>query len=334
MRCNRGTRMPFCLRLQFPGAICHVINRGNYRSWIFAGPRTKAAFEACLFEACVRHAWILHAFATMSNHFHLALETPLGNLASGMQWLESTFANRFNRLRNERGHLFQSRYKALVVEPGDALGHVCHYIHLNPVRAGMCAVVDLAAHRHTSYWYLLRPKQRPPFLRLGAALSAVGEFPDTRPGWDAYADYLAWQAEEGPAGKNPSYVSMSRGWAIGSDDFKRSLLVDPLAMKESEAWNEHGPEEARYLRWQLALDRALTLVPFDRRQPAHQSANWKRAIAAHLRATTDVSNGWLADRLQMGSAAYVSKHIGLTQRSPHPDALAILDRLKRVKGEA
>jgi putative transposase len=127
---------------------------------------------------------------------------------------------------------------------------------------------------------------------------------------------------------------MSRGWAIGSDDFKRSLLVDPLAMKESEAWNEHGPQEVRYLRWQMALDRALTLVPFESRQPAHQSANWKRAIAVHLRATTDVSNGWLADRLQMGSAAYVSKHIGLTQRLPHPDALAILDRLKKVKGEA
>jgi len=54
-----------------------------------------------------------------SNHFHLALETPLGNLAAGMQWLESTFANRYDRFREERGHLLQSRYKALLVEPGN-----------------------------------------------------------------------------------------------------------------------------------------------------------------------------------------------------------------------
>lgn len=326
--------MPFRLRLQFPGAIYHVINRGNYRSWIFAKPRIKLAFEACLGEACTRYGWLLHAFATMSNHFHLALETPLGNLAAGMQWLESTFANRFNRLRDERGHLFQSRYKALLVEPGDALGHVCHYIHLNPVRAGLVSVGELASHRHTSYWHLHRPDQRPPFLRVEAALTAAGELPDTCPGWSAYADFLTWQAAEGPAGKNPSYVSMSRGWAIGSDDFKRTLLGDPVVTKESQVWNKHGPEEARMLRWQAALTDALATLPTESRRPAHKSAPWKRVVATHLRATTDVSNGWLAQQLQMGSAAYVSKHIGLTQRSPDSHALAILRCLQKVKGEA
>lgn len=316
--------MPFRVRLQFPGAIYHVINRGNYRSWIFARPRTKLAFEACLGETCTRYGWLLHAFATMNNHFHLALETPLGNLAAGMQWLESTFANRFNRLRDERGHLFQSRYKALLVEPGDALGHVCHYIHLNPVRAGLVSVGELASHRHTSCWHLHRPDQRPPFLRVDAALTAAGELPDTCIGWSAYADFLAWQAAEGPAGRNPSYVSMSRGWAIGSDDFKCTLLSAPVVTTESQVWNRYGPEEARMLRWQAALTDALATLPIESRRPAHKSAPWKRAVATHLRATCDVSNGWLAQQLQMGSAAYVSKHIGLTQRSPDSHALAIL----------
>ena len=122
------------LRLEFPGACYHLINRGNYRADLFRTEGAKAAFEACLFAACARSGWVLHAFVLMSNHYHLAVETPDGNLVAGMQWLQATFANRFNRLRRERGHLFQGRYKSLLVEEGDALGQVCHYIHLNPVR--------------------------------------------------------------------------------------------------------------------------------------------------------------------------------------------------------
>jgi REP element-mobilizing transposase RayT len=76
------------LRLEYPGAVYHVINRGNYRQAVFATDKTKQAFENCLFEACQRHGWRLHAFVVMSNHFHLALETPQGNLISGMQWLQ------------------------------------------------------------------------------------------------------------------------------------------------------------------------------------------------------------------------------------------------------
>src|SRR4051812_10089801 len=107
------------LRLEFSGAVYHVINRGNYRAWIFASVGAKQAFEACLFAACARCGWLLHAFVIMSNHYHLAVETPLGNLATGMHWLQSTFATRFNRYRDERGHAFQGRYKSLLVERGD-----------------------------------------------------------------------------------------------------------------------------------------------------------------------------------------------------------------------
>src|SRR5580698_10262019 len=94
------------LRLEFPGAVYHVINRGNYRADVFSEPKTKAAFAECLFEACRKSAWVLHAFVVMRNHFHLGLETPEGNLIAGMHWLTATFSTRFNRLRNERGHLF------------------------------------------------------------------------------------------------------------------------------------------------------------------------------------------------------------------------------------
>jgi len=102
--------MPYQLRREFPGAIYPLIYRGNCRSWIFDDSGAKAAFEACLFAAGKRCDWLLHASVVMGNHFHLAIETPRGNLVVGMQWMESTQANRFNRFRNERGPLFQSRY--------------------------------------------------------------------------------------------------------------------------------------------------------------------------------------------------------------------------------
>src|SRR5882672_9133694 len=162
------------LRLEFPGACYHVINRGNYRADIFRTEGARAAFEACLLEACARHNWVLHAFVVMSNHYHLALETPEGNLVKGMQWLQATFANRFNKLRGKRGHLFQGRYKALVVEEGEPLAEVCHYIHLNPVRAGLVEVGGLREYRHSSYWYLWLPKARPDCFRPEYTLQVVG----------------------------------------------------------------------------------------------------------------------------------------------------------------
>ena len=73
-------------------------------------------------------------------HYHLCLETPEANLVDGMRWLQSTFANRFNRFRKESGHVFKGRYKAILLDD-DALGAVCHYIHLNPVRAGIVETI-------------------------------------------------------------------------------------------------------------------------------------------------------------------------------------------------
>jgi putative transposase len=82
------------LRLEFPGACYHVINRGNYRTHVFAAEKTRAAFQTCLGEACAKSGWLLHAFVVMGNHYHFAVETPQGNLVAGMQWLQATFGSR------------------------------------------------------------------------------------------------------------------------------------------------------------------------------------------------------------------------------------------------
>ena len=299
------------LRLEFPGACYHVINRGNYRSDIFRTEKTKAAFEACLFAACAKSGWLLHAHVLMSNHYHLALETPEGNLVGGMQWLQATFANQFNKLRGERGHLFQGRYKALLVEEGEPLAQVCHYIHLNPVRARICTVEQLGDYRHGSYWYLSRPRQRPAFMQVDTALREAGELADTKAGWSAYAHYLAWQASEGPAGRNKAYVSMSKGWALGGGGFKRALIKDHALAAESRAWESTGAREIQAMRWAEALASSLRILgkTSGLARTDRKGAPWKAAIALHLKQTTSVQNRWLADQLHMGRRDAVSCYL-------------------------
>ena len=108
--------MPRKLRLEYPGARYHVINRGNYRSDVFAGDGAKQAFERALFEGCLKWRWQLHAFTLMRNHFHLVVETPNANLVAGMAWLLSTYTIRLNHRHKLSGHVFAGRYKALVVD--------------------------------------------------------------------------------------------------------------------------------------------------------------------------------------------------------------------------
>ncbi len=97
------------LRIQYDGALYHVLNRGNYRRDVFETVGAVQAFVSVLVEAVSRYGWWLHAYVVMQNHFHLAVETPRANLVEGMHWLQGTLATRFNRYRDERGHLFQGQ---------------------------------------------------------------------------------------------------------------------------------------------------------------------------------------------------------------------------------
>jgi putative transposase len=176
-------------RIQYPGALYHIINRGNYRRDVFATVGAAQAFERVMDEACRRFAWRLHAYVIMRNHFHFGLETPQPNLTEGMHWLQSTFAIRFNRFRQERGHLFQGRYDAILLEDDAILARVVHYIHLNPVRAHIVEPAGCATFRWSSLRYLRQPL-RPPWLS-SDALRGVLAFRDSPEGWKEYEQFLA-----------------------------------------------------------------------------------------------------------------------------------------------
>ena len=104
------------LRLEYPGAIYHVMNRGDRREPIFQDDRDRTRFLETLGEACAKADWQVHAYCLMTNHFHLVLETPQGNLVAGMKWFLGTYTSRFNRRHKLFGHLFSGRYKSLIVD--------------------------------------------------------------------------------------------------------------------------------------------------------------------------------------------------------------------------
>jgi len=210
-------------RLEYERAKYHVYNRGNYRAPIFREPGARKAFMECLLQACERAGWLLHAYALMSNHFHLGVETPRANLVEGMKWLQSTFANRFNRYRSEHGHVFQGRYHAKPLEDEFAMASVAHYIHLNPLEAGIVSIEDLGTFRDSSLWALLHPQARPPCLRVDAFLTQAGKFADTPAGHRSYLDYLRFLAADKEEQRRQAFEQACKGWAQGSEEWKRRV---------------------------------------------------------------------------------------------------------------
>ena len=189
----------------------------------------------CLAESAERFGWRVHAYVVMSNHFHLALETPEPNLSEAMKWLQGTWAARFNRFRGETGRPFQGRYKALHVEPGEALAQVAHYIHLNPVRAGILTAGRLPEYRYSSLPRFLR-SDCPAWLVADMVLAESGGLADSPEGWKCYVEYLGFLAEEDAARRNDRFGRLSRGWAIGSAEFKRDLREELAPPAAGRGW--------------------------------------------------------------------------------------------------
>ena len=125
------------LRLAYPGALYHVTTRGNARQAIYTDDQDHSTFLAVLAAVVMRSQWLCHAYCLMDNHYHLLIETPQGNLSAGMRQLNGVYTQRFNRRHTRVGHVFQGRFKAILVERENYLLELCRYVVLNPVRAGL-----------------------------------------------------------------------------------------------------------------------------------------------------------------------------------------------------
>lgn len=160
------------LRIQFPGALYHVTSRGNARNPIFLDDTDRFHFLDFLGSAVQRCNWLCHAYCLMGNHYHLLIETPNANLSKGMHLLNGNHTNRFNKRHETVGHIFQGRYKAILVSRDSHLLELCRYIVLNPLRAGM--VSDAADYRWSSYRGTLGQAHPPPWLSTSWILNQFG----------------------------------------------------------------------------------------------------------------------------------------------------------------
>jgi REP-associated tyrosine transposase len=296
------------LRVEYPGAVYHVINRGDRREPIFLDEEDRRRFLDTLAEACAKTGWQVHALCLMDNHFHLVVETPQGNLVAGMKWFLGTYTGRFNRRHKLFGHLFSGRYKALVVD-GSGNGYlktVCDYVHLNPTRAGLLAPEQALREYRWSSWpeYLKRPGQRWAWLRVDRLLGEYHLGQDRAAGRRRLEAALEQRrAEEAGA----DYRRLRRGWCLGTVSFRQELLG---LMKDRLGAEHYGAE-----RRETAEAQAEEMVreELKRRRWGEQELKArakgdavKVAISVRLRAETTVTVAWMAERLQMGAPGYVN----------------------------
>jgi REP element-mobilizing transposase RayT len=123
------------LRLSYPGAVYHITSRGNEKKPVFKDNNDRMLFLYILRKVKERYNWFYHAYCLMDNHYHLIVETPDGNISIGMRQINGVYTQAFNRCHNRVGHLFQGRYKAILLQKESHLLEVCRYVVLNPVRA-------------------------------------------------------------------------------------------------------------------------------------------------------------------------------------------------------
>lgn len=310
--------MPRRLRLEYAGALYHVMNRGDRRERIFVDDLDRERLLATLGECCARTDWQVHALCFMPNHFHLVIETPKPNLVAGMKWLLGTYTTRFNRRHRLTGHLFSGRYKSTIVDGsgGGYLRTVGEYVHLNPVRARLLSPEQpLCAYRWSSFpWYLQRPSLRPRWLRVDRLFGEQGIPKDSASGRREFER----RTEERRRRDVPErYEPLRRGWFVGDAALRQELLAQ---MSERVGASHYGTE--RQESGEAKADRLVA--------EGLQRAGWteddlvqrrkgdptKVTIALRLRSESTMTLKWIAQRLQMGSWTHVSNCLAAARKSP------------------
>ena len=218
------------LRFQYPGAVYHVMARGDGGKRLFIGKEDHESFLYWLERVCVSHGWRVHAWVLMGNHFHLLIETPEANLSAGMRVLLGTFSQAWNSRHQRRGHVFQGRYKAVPVAGERATDPhyfkvVADYIHLNPARAGLAGGTQgkLAGYLWSSLRHYAKGDP-PPWLELKRVLDAFQLSHDRRGRAGYVASLEARAASHGGKVDEASMQALRRGWYLGEESFKDRLL--------------------------------------------------------------------------------------------------------------
>jgi putative transposase len=221
------------LRIEYPGAVYHVTSRGNEKKPVFKDDTDRLNFLNTLQHVSKRYNWICHAYCLMTNHYHLLIETPDGNLSIGMRQLNGVYTQLFNKEHGRNGHLFQGRYKAILIQKDSHLLEVCRYVVLNPVRAKM--VEKPEAYPWSSYLATAGRAKPHPSLTTDWVL---GQFSGKRgKARQEYSKFVMWGI-----GQKTIWTEV-RGQAILGEEGFVDKLVDQLKKKR------HIPEIPRSQRY-------------------------------------------------------------------------------------
>jgi REP element-mobilizing transposase RayT len=336
--------MPRKPRIEFEGALYHVMSRGNHGEVVFTEDDDRNRWLDTLGQACEKTGWRVHAYVILDNHYHLLLETPEANLVSGMKWFQGTFTQRINARRRLRGHLFQGRYKALVIDP-DEKGYfrtVANYIHMNPVRAGLIARLPgaLRQYRWSSYpIYLSRQKQRPRWLDASRLLWSLGLTDRTRDRnrFEKYVETLVLEWHSNPGNRNleKEWKAIRRGWFLGGETFRDYLLElveDVLKGKQKDSFSGEAArthDEKGAEKWLEYGLKALN-VKKEELPNLRKNAPEKAATAWLIRTRSTASNRWISKQLVMGHPSNVSAFMKKVRDAKSGEFLRCRERLIRT----
>lgn len=295
------------LRIEYAGAIYHVMSRGDRREAIFLDDEDRRQFLKTLGEVCERAGWHVHAYCLMGNHFHLVVETRQPTLVAGMKWFLGTHTQRFNARHQMRGHLFAGRYKSLLVDGSDDmyLRVACDYVHLNPVRARMLGEgMSLADYAWSSFPEYLKPtRKRASWLRVDRLFGELGIRQDNNKGRREFGAIMAARCLEEGHAEEELWKGIRRGWKLGAEDFVERLVgmghgeVGNAVIHTSEALEETMEQKARGIVREFLQKRGLGLEEFRSLRKGHSE---KILLAAKLRQNTTMTMAWIARELNAG----------------------------------
>jgi len=296
--------MPRKPRIEFAGAVYHVMSRGDRREAIFLDDVDRQDFLKTLAEACQKTGWQVHAFCLMGNHFHLVVETPEANLVEGMRWLLSAYTIRLNHRHKLFGHVFSGRYKALLVENGNGyLRTACDYVHLNPVRAGLIQAQErLLCYPWSSLvWYLAAPAHRPWWIRVDRLLGEHGGLTDTAEGRQEFERRM--EARRLAAPDEEAAKVLREGWYWGGEAFRQAMLE----RMDGKLGASHAGQLRRAsaeLRAERIIREELQRLGWRREELAirRKGDPGKMALAVRLRKETTLTIKNIAGRLHLGTS--------------------------------
>ncbi|MBW2368537.1 MAG: transposase [Deltaproteobacteria bacterium] len=200
------------LRVEFEGAYYHVMHRGNGSENIFLNTRDREKFFEYLSKATERYSIVIHTYCLMTNHYHLILETPHANLSQAIKWINVSYATYFNRKHDRHGHLFQGRFKAIIIDADVYLKPLSRYIHLNPLRGGITKSLD--DYKWSSYGAYSGKDKAPDWLEVDWLLSLFGK--PKRMAFNKYREYV--ESADPHKIKNPERDTLG-GLILGTREF-------------------------------------------------------------------------------------------------------------------